>query len=64
MVILVGFTSGDNEIVIDKMINKILKLRIFDDENGALAQMYTMDNAHVLGKYYSDWVDWILRHAR
>ena len=36
MVILVGFTSGDNEIVIDKMINKILKLRIFDDENGVM----------------------------
>jgi len=36
MVILVGFTSGDNEAVIDKMINKILKLRIFDDENGVM----------------------------
>lgn len=36
MVILVGFTSGDNETIIDKMINKILKLRIFDDENGIM----------------------------
>ena len=25
MVILVGFTQSDNEVVIDKMINKILK---------------------------------------
>ena len=22
-----------------------------------------MDHAHVLGKYYTDWVDWILKHA-
>lgn len=36
MVILVGFTSGDNEQIIDKMINKILKLRIFDDQDGVM----------------------------
>lgn len=36
MVILVGFTQDDNEAVIDKMINKILKLRIFDDDNGIM----------------------------
>ena len=32
-VLLVGFTNGDNESIIDKMINKILNLRIFEDEN-------------------------------
>ena len=32
-VILVGFTDGDNEEIIDKMINKIINLRIFEDEN-------------------------------
>ncbi len=32
--ILVGFTFGDDESVVDKVINKILKLRIFEDENG------------------------------
>ena len=36
MVILVGFTDGDNEKIIDKMINKILKLRIFDDNEGIM----------------------------
>lgn len=36
---------------------------IFDDENGCLSKEYTVDNAHVLGKYYIDWVDWILEHA-
>lgn len=32
-VLLVGFTNGDNETIIDKMINKILNLRILEDEN-------------------------------
>ena len=32
-VLLVGFTEGDNEKIIDKMINKIINLRIFEDEN-------------------------------
>ena len=32
-VILVGFTDGDNEKIIDKMVNKIVDLRIFEDEN-------------------------------
>lgn len=32
-VLLVGFTEGDNETIIDKMINKIVNLRIFEDEN-------------------------------
>lgn len=36
LVLLVGFTMGDNEEIIDKMIHKILALRIFDDENGVM----------------------------
>jgi D-tyrosyl-tRNA(Tyr) deacylase len=32
--LLVGFTEGDNEEVINKMIDKIVSLRIFPDENG------------------------------
>lgn len=32
-VLFVGFTNGDNEEIIDKMINKIINLRIFEDEN-------------------------------
>lgn len=36
---------------------------LFDDEEGSLDENYTVDDAHVLGKYYSDWVDWILGHA-
>lgn len=36
---------------------------LFDDEGGNLADEYTADEAHVLGKYYKDWVDWILERA-
>lgn len=36
LVVLVSFTQGDNEETIKKMINKILNLRIFDDENGVM----------------------------
>ncbi len=37
---------------------------LFDDENGTLAENYTSDGVHVRGKYYPEWVAWILRHAR
>ena len=32
-VLLVGFTDGDNETIIDRMIKKIINLRVFEDEN-------------------------------
>ena len=35
-VILFGFTEGDNEKILDKMIDKIINLRIFEDENGKM----------------------------
>ncbi len=36
MVLLVGFTYGDTEKEIGYLINKVLHLRIFDDENGVM----------------------------
>lgn len=36
LVLLVGFTYGDTEKEIDYLINKIINLRIFDDENGVM----------------------------
>ena len=35
-VLLVGFTHGDSVEIIDKMINKIINLRVFEDENGKM----------------------------
>lgn len=32
-VALVGFTDGDNALIVDKMIKKIVNLRVFEDEN-------------------------------
>lgn len=34
--IFVGFNNEDTEEIIDKMIHKILFLRIFEDENGKM----------------------------
>ena len=34
LLLLVSFTFSDTEEIIDKMINKLLSLRIFPDENG------------------------------
>lgn len=36
LVLLVGFTKGDNSGIIEYMVKKILNLRIFDDENGVM----------------------------
>lgn len=36
LVILVGFTDYDETKDIDYMVNKIINLRIFDDENGVM----------------------------
>lgn len=35
-VLFVGFTEGDNQQNIDKMIQKVLNLRILDDQNGVM----------------------------
>lgn len=36
MMLLVGFTTGDSKNEIDYMVDKIINLRIFDDENGVM----------------------------
>lgn len=36
LVLLVGFTEGDSEKKIEKIVKKIVNLRIFDDENGVM----------------------------
>ena len=34
--LLVGFTSGDNKETVEKMVDKILSLRVFPDEHGQI----------------------------
>jgi len=36
LVLFVGFTNNDTEKEIEYLINKVLNLRIFDDENGVM----------------------------
>lgn len=36
LLVLVGFTDGDNEEKIDYMVNKIINLRVFEDENDVM----------------------------
>lgn len=38
LMLLVGFTYGDTEKEIDYLVDKIVHLRIFDDENGVMNQ--------------------------
>lgn len=47
-VLFVGFTSSDDEKVVDKMIEKLFKLRIFDDENGKTNLSLTDINGDLL----------------
>ena len=48
-VLLVGFTNGDNIEIIKKMVNKILNLRIFEDEN----EKMNLDIKSIEGKILS-----------
>ena len=36
LLLLVGFTQGDNTEKINYMVNKVINLRIFDDNNGVM----------------------------
>lgn len=35
----------------------------FDDSEGNLSEDYTGDGAHIYGKYYAEWIEWILSKA-
>ena len=47
-VALVGFQPDDNDIDLSFMVRKILRIRIFDDENGALNQSISDINGDIL----------------
>ena len=37
---------------------------IFDDENHALAEAYSNDDTHPIGRYYKSWTIWLARYQR
>ena len=51
-VLLVGFTDTDTKEKIDKMVRKILHLRIFDDNNGVMNESILDHNGSIL-QYHS-----------
>ena len=46
--LLVGFTEGDNDVIIRKMADKVVNLRIFDDENGKMNYSLLKTNGSIL----------------
>lgn len=48
LVLLVGFTHGDNINTINKMIQKIINLRIFNDDNGIMNKSLLDINGSIL----------------
>lgn len=53
---IAGLADGQRIFYID--VNEL-----FDDENGDLSEEFTSDSAHVYGKYYIDWADWLCTKA-
>lgn len=47
-VLLIGYTFGDDELIIDKVIKKIINLRIFSDEEGKLNKSLKDINGEIL----------------
>ena len=48
LMLLVGFTYKDNEKIIDYMVDKVINLRIFDDENGIMNKSLLDINGSIL----------------
>ena len=48
LMLLVSFTQTDGEKEIDWMVNKVLGLRIFDDENGVMNKNVVETNGSIL----------------
>lgn len=48
MMLLVSFTYGDSEKESDYLVNKVLNLRIFDDENGVMNKSILDINGEIL----------------
>ena len=47
-VLLVGFTHNDTKSIIDKVVKKILNLRVFEDENGKMNKSIIDVNGQIL----------------
>lgn len=57
------YNSAISELADDSHIFYLDANPLYDDEEGCLSTEFTTDHAHILGKYYVDWVDFILQNA-
>lgn len=48
LLLFVGFTEGDTSKEIDYMVDKVINLRIFDDENGVMNKSLLDTNGSIL----------------
>lgn len=48
LMLLIGFTQGDNSTNIDYLVDKIINLRIFDDESGIMNKSLIDINGSIL----------------
>lgn len=48
LMILVGFTHGDTQEDIDYLVNKVVNLRIFEDENGVMNRSILQELGEIL----------------
>ena len=49
--LLVGIKDDDTEAVVEKMADKIAKMRIFDDENGKYESSVTTSRSAILSNF-------------
>ena len=48
LTLLVGFNNDDTIDVLDKMVDKVINLRIFEDENGVMNKSVIEENGSIL----------------
>ena len=61
--VFIGVSNDDTKEIADKMIKKLIGMRIFDDENGNLSADKSEDNTHLYAKYYEVWGKWIVSQS-
>lgn len=57
------YNSAISKLADDEQIFYLDVNPLYDDKEGDLSTAFTTDQAHILGKYYVDWVDFILQNA-
>lgn len=58
-----AFNDRIREIASEESLTCIDINERFDDGEGNLAEEYTADDAHLMGKYYAEWADWIYENG-